>query len=72
MALVSFYTPWKQKTPVFQMFSGDIEKTSGMKWVNLVGGYVTVKCKVFQCHKTATLLFEVFLEYFAQSYLIEL
>ena len=36
MLLVSFYTPWKhQKTSGFLMFSRGVEKTSGIKSVNL-------------------------------------
>ena len=36
LSLVPSYTFWKyQENPGFVMLSGDIEKTSGIKWLNL-------------------------------------
>ena len=58
MPLVSFYTPWKhQKTSDFLMFSGGIERASGMKWINpifdkksfeIVGAYKNVNKDYFE------------------------
>ena len=39
MSLVSFYTPWKQKTRDFLMFSGGMEKSCGIKWFDVLTTY---------------------------------
>lgn len=55
MALISFYTPWKQKTRGFVMFLGAIQRDW---WHEMVLCVIPMVHTYFQCHSSLLILLQ--------------